>query len=220
MTQLFSVPKVPIFCDGVAHKTEARRGETVKVVVLNLRLDPLEKKLARAMPVGDLADTLFNPNTTKARPIRRAEFDAPKERQVLRVYAAPDTSEASIAFDQAKIGKLVARMMKDRTAHDLHFTATFGPAGRRELEFTQEWLFSQRFVSFDEAEPGLFDEPEKVRHKKRDVGENAKGEPFEFDAASDGGPLEDVERARPPQRRHASRHDAARARQKSSRRRR
>lgn len=212
--QLFNVSKVPLFCDGVQHKTEARRGETVKVIVLTLRLAPFEKKLARAMPIGELADTLFAINGPKPRAVRRAEFDPPTERQLLRVFAAPDVPEPSIAFDQAKVGKLVSRMTKDRTAHDLHFTATFGPAGRRELEYAQEWLFSQRFVTFDEAEPGMFDDPEEGSDAPAD--ETPAGEKFEFETQSDGAPVEPraPARSRPQSRRRSARKPAARPKQR------
>jgi len=157
--RLFEVAKVGCFCDAVAHSIETRRDSEVKILKLTLRVSPFDAKLASAMPDG-VRTTLFKTNVPEPKPnLSRVTFSGLCDtRQVLQVFAAPDTTKASFALDQVKITGTYARTQKDRNGFDFVFAASFGPAGRDELEQVQAWLLTQRFVTFQVAEPGMFDE--------------------------------------------------------------
>jgi hypothetical protein len=156
--KLFDIAKVPCYCDGVTHSIEKRRGEDVKVLTLSLKVAPFDAKLATVMPDG-VKPTLFKLNSGDPKEtLRRADFALGVERQQLHVFASPDTDAATRMLDQVRIHGTYANMAKDRNSFDFKFKATFGPVGRDELEFIQSWLLTQKFVTFDAAEPGMFDE--------------------------------------------------------------
>jgi hypothetical protein len=156
--RFFEVGKVGCFLDAVSHGLEKRRGEDVKVLTLTLRIAPFDSKLATAMPDG-VKPTLFKLNSGEPKEsLRRADFALGVERQILQIFAAPDTTQATRAIDQVRIHGTYARSQKDRNGFDFVFKATFGPVGRDELEFVQGWLLTQKFVTFDAAEPGMFEE--------------------------------------------------------------
>jgi hypothetical protein len=157
--KLFTVGKVGLFLDTLTHGTEKRKDEEVKTVTLTLRAQPFGAKLAAAVHHNGVRATLFNlahPDPKDFLP--RVNFALGTPRQNLQVFAAPDTAQASIAFTQAKISKVYARTEKSVTGFAFVFSATFGPIGRTELEYLQDWHLCQRFVTFDEAEPGFFDD--------------------------------------------------------------
>jgi hypothetical protein len=160
--RLFEVGKIGCFCDAITHSIETRRDAEVKILTLTLRVSPFDAKLARAMPDG-VRETLFKINKPDPKPnLRRVAFGALcDDRQVLTIYAAPDTSDPSFALDQVKISGTYAKVDKNRNNFEFVFKASFGPAGRDELEAVQAWLLSQRFVSFEPAEPGMFDDDEE-----------------------------------------------------------
>lgn len=153
--KLFEIAKVGCYCDGVAHALEKRRGEDVKVLTLTLRVSPFDSRLATTMPDG-VKPTLFKLNSGDPKEtLRRADFALGLDRQLVTVFAAPDTADASMALHQVKIHGTYARAQKDRNGYDFVFRATLGPVGKEELEFVQSWLLSQRFCSFTEDEPLL-----------------------------------------------------------------
>lgn len=227
--KLFGVAKVGLFCDGVAHSLEKRRGEDVKVLTLTLRVAPFDAKLASA--VGDdntVRQALFNTNNIDPKPfVRRVDFALGCERQNLHVFAAPDTERATLTLDQVRITGTYARAQKDRNGFDFVLKATFGPAGRDELEFVQGWLLTQKFVTFEEAEPGLLLDEEaedatEADEKARDV---VDGRPLDWDDEADAirpaapvAEAHDAEPARTLPRRHRDRKTAAKAKQKTGRR--
>lgn len=153
--RLFDIAKVGCYCDGVTHSLEKRRGEDVKVLTLALKVAPFDSKLATTMPDGVKA-TLFKLTTGDPKEtVRRADFALGVERQQLHVFASSDTADATRMLDQVRIHGVYAVMQKDRNGFDLKFKATMGPVGRDELEFIQSWLLTQKFVTFDVAEPSL-----------------------------------------------------------------
>lgn len=155
--RLFDSDKVGCYCDTVGHQIENRRGTDVKVVVLGLKVSPLSADLAAEMADG-IKPTLFamTDATAKVTRLSGASFTvADLKRQIMSVFATPDTVKPSIVFDQAVIGGIKARVGKGRNDYDLTFSATFGPLGPKELEFVQAWHLSQRFVTFEAAEPLL-----------------------------------------------------------------
>jgi hypothetical protein len=193
--KLFNVGKVGCFCDGVSHSIEKRHGDEVKILTLTLRVAPFDAKLASALPDGVRA-TLFKLNNPDPKEtLRRVDFALGVDRQVLTVFAAPDTMTASIAFDQVKIAGTYARTLKDRNGYDFVFRASFGPVGREELEFVQQWLLSQRFVTFEQAEPGMFDDDSEAEDDDADPPRAPAADPM-FDGALG---------AAPPARKHQTR---------------
>jgi hypothetical protein len=221
--RLFNVSKVGCFCDGVSHSLEKRHGEDVKVLTLTLRVAPFDSKLAGEMPDG-VKPTLFKLNNGEPKDtLRRADFALGVERQQFHVFAAPDVSKATIMLDQVRVHGIYARSQKDRNGFDLVFRATFGPVGRDQLEFVQGWLLTQKFLSFEEAEPGMFDDSVEDDGDLSDQDEKARrpapmfettddGEPVETPAASESG-----EAARVLPHRHRDRSSAVRAKQTSTR---
>ncbi len=157
--KLFDVPKVGLFLDGITHGTETRNGDEVKIVTLTLRAPSLQAQLASAMP-GPVRMSLFR-STEGATPrphLRRVEFNLGVPRQELEVYASSDTADPSISFDQAKIVSTLARVDKNDTAWSLIVKVSFGPLDKVELEYIEAWRLTQRWVTFYEAEAGLFGE--------------------------------------------------------------
>lgn len=158
---LFSVAKVQTFCDTITHSTEERRGETVKIVELSLRVQPFDAKLATALDDGTKADAgirslLFSLSTGDPKPhVRKVDVALGVPRQQMLIYASPDTVNESIALDQVKISSTYARTQKDISGYAFCFRASFGPLGKTELEFIQSWHLTNRFITFREAEKSL-----------------------------------------------------------------
>jgi hypothetical protein len=151
---LFDEVRVGCFCDAITHSLEKRRGEEVKILTLTLRVAPFDATLATVMPDG-IKPTLFTMHSGQPKDtLRRADFALGLERQLLQVFAAPDIAQG-FALDQVKIAGTYARVQKDRNGYDFVFKASFGPVGSKELEFCQSWLLTQRFVTFERAEPSL-----------------------------------------------------------------
>lgn len=158
--RFFDIAKVGCFCEGVSHSLEKRRGEDVKVLTLTLKVAPFSATHATAMPDGVKA-TLFKLNSGDPKDtLRKVDFALGVERQILHCFAAPDTEDATRALDQVRIHGTYARAPKDRAGFEFVFKATFGPVGRDELEFVQSWLLTQKFITFEAAEPGMFDDVE------------------------------------------------------------
>jgi hypothetical protein len=170
--QLFTLPKIPLYCDAVNHRLETRRDREIKVVDLKLRVQPFTAQHASGLD-ADLAfvkKVLFR--TTDGAAVahyKNIEFKPPTgDRQLLTVFASSDTVKPTIAFDQAKIRKMFVRTEKGVDGWALILRLTFGPVDKAELEYVNAWYTEQRFVSFQEAEPSLdFDEtpPAKPRSK-------------------------------------------------------
>ena len=156
--KLFTVAKVGLYLDTITHGTEKRRGDVVKIVALVLRVQPFDAQLASAMADGVRA-TLFRLNNAEPKDqLRRVDFALGVPRQNLHVFASPDTDAASIVLEQVKVASTYARAQKDVAGFAFVFKASFGPLGRRELEYVHDWHLSQRFVTCDVAEPGMFDD--------------------------------------------------------------
>lgn len=159
--RLFNVKKVGLFLDSYSPGIEKRKGEEVKVVKMNFRVAPFDAKLATAVDDGvgeesNLRATLFKLSHPDPKPhLDRVAFSLGCARQNMHVFASPDTQDARLMFDQVRISKVYARTQKDSNGYVLCFTGTHGPVGRDELEFIHDYFLSQRFVTFEEAEPGL-----------------------------------------------------------------
>jgi len=147
--------KLGLFCDTFNPATEKRREDEVKVVRVSLRVQPLTAELAASIdPI--VRRTLFRQQHPDPTPyMHEVTFALDVPRQLLRIYASPDSARAAIAFDQVHIGKLRTRREKDVNGWALVFKVTFGPCSAAELAYVQDWYGTQRFVEFTPAEASL-----------------------------------------------------------------
>lgn len=154
--RLFTVGKVGVFLEALGHKQEKRKSGEHKVVVCSLRVQPFTHQLASAID-DKVRGSLFkrSGNADPIEHVKAVEFALGVERQNILCYASPDTERASLEFEFAKISHVRARTEKSVNGLALTFKATFGPVGKTELEYLQDWLNGQRFCTFLESEPNL-----------------------------------------------------------------
>jgi hypothetical protein len=158
--QLFTVGKVGCYCDAITHRLEKRKsGDEVKVVDLKLRIQPFTAQLAAALDpsvYSFVRRMLFRQaDGTPINDYKAIEFKGFGERQLLTIFATPDTGRASIAIDECKVGKILAKTEKSVDGWALVLRVSFGPADKAELQYVSEWYTEQRFVSFAPAHPAL-----------------------------------------------------------------
>lgn len=159
--RLFNVAKVGVFLDDYSPAVEKRSGEEVKVLVLKLRVQPFDAKLAAALDEGvgedsNIRQTVFSLNTGDPKPgFTRHDFKLGLERQNLELFSTPDTEVARMVLLQAKISGTYVREQKDMNAMAFVFKASFGPVGRDELELIHSLHRAQTFITFHESEPLL-----------------------------------------------------------------
>jgi hypothetical protein len=153
MNRLFDVGKVGLTCDAVVHSTEKRKDGEVKVIVLTLRVQPFDAKLATALH-PDVRTTLFKLSHPDPHPhLARVNFSLGVPRQALEIYATPETAKATMRLDHVKVTGIYARTEKGVTGYACVLKATFGPVSDKELGFVEAWRNGMKFVSFEEAEP-------------------------------------------------------------------
>lgn len=187
---LFTVAKIPVYCEGIAHRLEKRRGDEVKVVDLTLKLEPFTPQLASALDqdeYGFIKRALFKiGDASPVTDVRAIEFRAPSERQQLICFASPNTEVPSIALDQCKVTKIRARCQKDASGWVLYLHVSFGPLGKSELEYVNAFYTEQRFVSWSAAEPSLdFDDDGDGDEEGEDADVKASRPAMEFDDPRD-----------------------------------
>jgi hypothetical protein len=165
--RLFSLNRIPVFLDNYTPGTERRRGETVKIITLNLRVQPFDSKMAHAVDDGlnnesGVKDAFFKASNGEPKKHRtRVNFDLGCTQQNLITYASTDTPTSRMAFAQCRIGGFYVRTQKDVNAMAACFRASFGPVSRDEMEFIHAWMGSQLAVTFNESEEQLdYEEPE------------------------------------------------------------
>jgi hypothetical protein len=214
--KLFTVGKVGCFAEAATLSTEQRKGEIVKIAVVTCRIAPFDAKLAAAMGATGVRSTLFKLNHPDPNPILGARIDLAVgcPRQVMKVFPTPDSPAGGMAFDQVRVYDVHAKGQKDAKGFALVFKVSFGPLSPAELEFINAWRLSQRFVTFDEAEPGFFDEEPEL--PEQDAPERKHGLEFEEDGPHVGRakkPDIEPERARKPEPRHKTAEARAKAKQ-------
>lgn len=182
--RLFNVNKIGIFVDGYGPGVEKRRGETVSVITMQMRIQPFDAKLATALDSGvggdcNIKATIFSLNSGDPKKnFTRHDFKLALERQNLEIFPTPDTSKSRISLNQAKISGTYVRTQKDNAALAFIFRATFGPVGRDELELIHSLHRMQTFVSFHQGEPILEDAEET------EDGDNADAEELGAEGAT------------------------------------
>lgn len=156
---LFTVGKIPVYCDGITHRLETRKSGETKVVDLTLKIQPFTGQLAAALDpaeYGFVKRVLFKMDSGDPTvDLRAAEFTPPGDRQRLTCYATSDSTEPSIVIDHAKVTKLRARRGKEVHGWTLYVGVSFGPLSKDELAWANQFYTSQSFITFEEAEPSL-----------------------------------------------------------------
>lgn len=156
---LFTVPKIPVCCEGITHRLETRKSGETKVVDLTLKVQPFNGQLAAALDpneYGFVKRVLFKMDSGDPTvDLRAAEFTPPGDRQRLTCFATTDSVEPSIVLDQVKVTKLSARRGKKAHGWTLTIGVSFGPLGRNELEYVNRFYTGQAFITFEEADPSL-----------------------------------------------------------------
>jgi hypothetical protein len=217
---LFTVGKIPVYCEGITHRIERRTSGDTKVVDLTLKIAPFNAQLATALDqteYGFVKRTLFKMNSgDPVVDLRAVEFLPPADRQRLTCFAAPDTEKASICLDQVKVTKIRARSSKDAQGWTLYIVVSFGPLDKNELEYVNRFYTSQVFITWDEAEPSLdFEDGDGDDDSDDDLVDDASTLKFPGAAA------EPVEGARPVAKRGSKKgprktdHDAERHAQRA-----
>lgn len=176
---MFDVNKIGVFVDGYGPGVEKRRGETVSVITMHMRIQPFDAKLAAALDNGvggdcNIRATVFSLNSGDPKKnFTRHDFKLGLERQNLEIFPTPDTNNSRISLNQAKISGTYVRTQKDNAALAFIFRATFGPVGRDELELIHSLHRMQTFVTFRQGEPILedADETEDVDGENTDAEE-------------------------------------------------
>jgi hypothetical protein len=152
---LTTLKKLGVFCDAIKHHNESRKSGDVKVLSLALRVLPFDAKMAGAI-AHVCRSTLFRESHPDPKSeITEVHFRLALPRQNVHVFAAPDTTTASLVLSDAKCWHIKAKRRTEATVYALTFDITFGPVGRQELEFVEAWRGTQKFLTFAAAEPSL-----------------------------------------------------------------
>lgn len=192
MHKLFDVGKVGLTCDAVVHSTEKRKDGEVKVIVLTLRVQPFDSKLAAALH-PDVRTTLFKLSHPDPQPhLSRVNFQLGVPRQSLDIYATPETAKATMRLDHVKVTGIYARTEKGVTGYACVLKAAFGPVSDKELGFVEAWRNGMKFVSFEEAEVSAdFDDEAPDEDLEDDEDDEQPRLPVpEFETDAGGQPLE------------------------------
>lgn len=186
--KLFSVGKVPMYCEGITHRIERRKSGDAKVVDLQLRIEPFTAQLAAALDQTEYAFVrrlLFTMNdASPVIDLKVVELRTPADRQKLLCFPATDTVKASIALDQVKVTKIRARKQKAGAAWVVYLHVSFGPLGKSELEYVNAYYTEQRFITFEEAEPSLEFEEESTDDEDEPETRSSRPQPM-FDDPRD-----------------------------------
>jgi hypothetical protein len=199
MHKFFDVGKVGAYLETISHSTEKRKDGEQKVIVLTLRVEPFDTKLAAAVS-QEARQTLFRLNDAQPWPhIQKAYFALGVPRQTMTIFATPDTAKASIALDQVLIGSVYARSIKDARGYALVFKAAFGPVGAKELEYVENWRNAMAFITFTQAEHNAEFELGAVDDDDEDEDDDAQPTlpAHEFDTDEKGRPADSGEQEKP-----------------------
>ena len=156
--RLFNCQHVPVVLRAWSGATEkAPQHDETKVVKVTLEV-LLTPALASAFLPGDgeLKNVAFKAAADgSVRPfLRTAGFNIPTRHQTLTIFSTPDSPVAAICFDHVRFMKTVSLRIDVKTA-TLVLRATVGPCGPQEYAYLGDWHRSQRFLTFDEADPAL-----------------------------------------------------------------
>lgn len=176
---MFDTGNLPCYLERMGHKKLKIGQDEFKGTEIVLRIDPFTPELA-----SELAETkgvIFRRNDGEPNPhVDMVSFTyAPKAQ---RIEFRPDPQlKPSVVIPEAKVSAFRVRKPKDGTQWVLRFRIVFAEIAGADLLYLKEALFEQRFLTFENAETGLFDEAEKAA--KRDARE---AKPVRRAGTSDG----------------------------------
>ena len=161
---MFDTANVPIYLERMGHKKIKIGRDQYKGTELVLKIDPFTPALA-----GELAETkgiIFRRNDAEANPhIDAVSFTYLPKPQRIEFRPDPVLAKPSIVIPEAKVSKFRVRKPSDGTQWVLIFRVVFAEVGGNDLLYLKEALFEQRFLTFENAAPGLFDEAEAEERK-------------------------------------------------------
>jgi hypothetical protein len=144
-----------------------KSGDEYKCCDLTFRIEPMTRELAAELDEA-IKGTLYRRNDAEINGhLTKVEFTHKPKPQALTFRPDPALTMTSLELDESKITKLRARKPKDGNHWVFLFRATVAQLSGQDLLYLQEALYKQHFLTFEPAEPGLFDEEEKKERKVR-----------------------------------------------------
>lgn len=170
---MFESKNVPCFLERMGHKKIKIGKEEYKGTEIVLRVDPFTPALA-----SELAETkgiIYRRNDTEPNPnVEAVSFTYTPKPQAVEFRADP-LLKPSVTLPEAKVSKFRVRRPKDGTQWVLVFKIVFAEIGGNDLLYLKEALFEQRFLSFENASPGLFDEAEQAERREAKEAKPVRG---------------------------------------------
>jgi hypothetical protein len=164
---MFESEHVPVRFAAINHRRMEVDEREVSLVEITFEMSPFTKE--RAKELDDyVRRTLFTANDAEVtQKLGGANFRLAIRPQSIVVRMAPDQGKASFVIDEAKIGTFHARRSKKSSAWRMVFSVTCAPASEHQLAQIVECYLKSRYVTFANAEPGLFDEADREDRKKK-----------------------------------------------------
>lgn len=135
----------------------------ISLVKLSCEINPLTAELASELH-DFVRGTLYTMSGAEVNSLLGgASFALAIPPQCIAVRMAPDQKKPSFVIKEAKIGGIHAKRSKKSTSWTLGFTVTCSPASEHQLAQIIEAYCKTKYMSFEPAEPGLFDETPEIK---------------------------------------------------------
>ncbi len=160
---MFSSKHVPAYLDDLAFRVwKDKSGDEHKLIDLALRVEPLTTELAGEIH-ADVKGALFRRSSGEINErLSRVAFNIPIKPQ--SVAFRPDRGmKPSFEAEEVKVSRLVAKKDKGSPAWVCTFVISLPDCGADDLAVLQDALYKQHFVTFENAQPGLFDTEDERR---------------------------------------------------------
>jgi hypothetical protein len=163
----FDTEHVPVRFADIKHRKMDKDDQEISLVEITFEMSPFTKE--RAKELDDFVRrTLFTQTDAEVtQKLGGANFRLAIRPQSIAVRMAPDQGQASFVIDEAKVGTFHARRSKKSSAWRMVFTVTCAPANEHQLAQIVECYLKSRYLTFANAEPGLFDEMDRDERKKK-----------------------------------------------------
>lgn len=174
---MFTRPNVAVRIAAVNHRQMEKDEAEIALVELSCEINPLSAELA-----GDLHDfvrgTLYTRTGAEVNSLLGgASFNLSLRPQMVVVRMAPDQKKDSFTIDEAKVSDVKAKRSKKSAAWTLAFKVTCAPVSEHQLAQLVEGYLKSRYLTFEDAEPSLFEEEETATSRRvSPVEEDAAGE--------------------------------------------
>lgn len=161
---MFETKHVPCYIERLAHKKLKLGTDEIKASYLILRIDPFTPSLAAELEDA-VKGVIYRRNDAQPNPIvESVTFKHSPKPQRIEFRADPKITP-SLVLTEAKVDAFRCRIPKDGTQWVLIFRVTFAEITGQDLLYLKEALFEQRFLSFENATPGLFDAEEDTERR-------------------------------------------------------